>query len=1070
MFKKFGSNNIISAFIIVAGFFQSGLLAANISIEDLINTASQHFNKQVTVDGFAACPECFQIESGGCSGVLCTGNLALQESVGGGPSIVLAGSFNGKPVGSESDGCELLATPLHIGWKYRVWGLFRAFASSSEAMSFTIAIDSFKVLEQGLGAFDIHHDDYFEGTGANRTAYSFDSTGKSGTWTRLKSIKPRAYLDDGFDTLERGAFKGAFEGGAWNGPWTSYFANGKVKERGAYAGGAKQGLWEEFDSIGKCVSRGPFECGREQGVWKKTLRFGNLPAATFDYQTLSGKIVVTEYAADSVVVDRVLIDRVFSTIEKFETFFADGKKKRLVSRDAQSGGASIEEWLEDGRAICRQSFANGVFSDSLWHATGKLWKTKKKDSGNAAYDFQEFYENGTLAWIGKFKGFAPYGPWLHFSEKGLRTDSIDYFRGAPSPGTFLKRRAPYVFTSFTNTDAVSELSASAQGVWAATGGGVCLFAENGTLALKLTTSNGLPGNNVTALALDKTGTLWVGTDHNAKIPESGGSACCISFVGEPLAKLTTQNGLLGGVSANSSDTGLKNQTNRSTYLVGAREKNGLWCYFDSVTVDQYAPPIAAVAPAADGSLWSSSLNGVRRLPLPLSKQVKDKLGLYVNYITAQADSTVWIVGPDSLYRIKGDSVARYKPVDDVPAGELMALLSGREGKLYALSAKGIFIFSEGQFRKIITLGPNDTPFRTPFFQDGDNSFIIAAARGIVRVSKTASSVLVRPAQLGNVPITALAKDLAGLWIGTKKGVFRASGKRVTQCVDPDGPRGDHVEFVRADARSGVWTFIKGVGLYHYDNKTWALFDARDKLSAYEIQDALPDQKGGAWVGTDKGLIYLSSRATLDTNSPNPSFKGSITQLAVDRYKTIRFVRNDNAVVAFDGREFRVEYDQPALIDGVIRAFAVDSAGALWVSNNRGIVKTVNGVVRETLTSAHGLPQLPITRIFIGRNNMVYALSLQTVYKYDGKKWASIFTEDNINGSIVSSIAQDARGDLWVGTKDGLFRFGDRDRERFTQSDGLIGSAINDISFGPEGAVWVATEQGLCRLMPGGGRN
>jgi len=133
-------------FIFFPLFLKAQVFAESISIENLIRTASRYFGTYVSIEGYAACPECFQIESGGCSGVLCTGNLAIQETSTGGPSIILAGSYNGNRIGCESDGCVLMSTPLHIGWKYRIWGRFRPFASTTEAVNYTIVIDSFVVL------------------------------------------------------------------------------------------------------------------------------------------------------------------------------------------------------------------------------------------------------------------------------------------------------------------------------------------------------------------------------------------------------------------------------------------------------------------------------------------------------------------------------------------------------------------------------------------------------------------------------------------------------------------------------------------------------------------------------------------------------------------------------------------------------------------------------------------------------------------------------------------------------------------------------------------------------------
>ena len=52
--------------------------------------------------------------------------------------------------------------------------------------------------------------------------------------------------------------------------------------------------------------------------------------------------------------------------------------------------------------------------------------------------------------------------------------------------------------------------------------------------------------------------------------------------------------------------------------------------------------------------------------------------------------------------------------------------------------------------------------------------------------------------------------------------------------------------------------------------------------------------------------------------------------------------------------------------------------------------------------------------------------------------------------------------MWVGTKNGLFRFEKSKVARFTQRDGLIGNRINDLAVDANDEVWIATEQGLSK--------
>jgi ligand-binding sensor domain-containing protein len=1065
MLRQFSLFNPVveTILVLLAVFIQPKLSAEELSIENLVSTASAHFGKNVTIEGYAACPDCFQIESGGCSGVFCTGNLVLQESSTGGPEVAIAGSYNGNRIASESDGCVLMATPLHIGWKYRIWGVFRPYPTVTEGLNYTISIDSFKAEEQTAETFGIDRGSFFEGTGPDHIAYSFDSTNKRGSWFHLRAFAPHNLVDDRFDTLDRGTFIGALVNNSWDGPWTSFFTNNRVRSQGSYLSGAKSGDWREFDSLGNILSQGSYVKGQEKGLWKRKLRIG-APPALFDYGAQPGKIVISEYSPDSVLDTRVTIDRVFSTIERFETFFRSGKTKRLVEHDPISGTASIEEWCDNGRVRCKQSFAKGTFTDSLWHENGALWKVKKKDFAGALNDFVEWRDDGSVLWRGAFKGFAAQGSWVRADSQGRRETSIPFENGVPSGSTFSNKDRSFKFTSFTNTKVVNTLIATRQGIWAGTNGGACFFSKNGTLETKLTTADGLPGNVVMAIAQDSTGTLWFGTEHNSRITEVGGSACCISFVGQPLAKLTTQNGFLGTViAANAGDTTGTNLHDASDYLLGALTKSRVWGYHDAVGSDQNATGISYMTVSADGTVWNSSLNGLQRISPPLPEKLCNRLSLYLGRISAPSDSSVWVLGLDSVYRYKNDSIFGFRPIDSAPVGDLIAVHHGSDGKLYLLTAKGIFFFSNNGFRKIIALTTKSTLVLTDFFLDRNGSFLIATSRGIERAAKNnISTVVIDIAQLDKAAITAFVKDSSTLWIGTKNGVYRFADNRVLHCVVPEGPRGANAALVNAGVNHDVWMFAKGAGIYRFDGKTWTLFDVSAKMPNCEIVSLLPDQNNGLWIGTGNGIVHLSKSLSIEPALSDRLAQGSISNLAFDRAGSLLYVKDQNLIVSFDGRRFRTLYNQPILIDGPIRAFAVDNTGMLWISNNRGIVTVVNGNSRETYSSGRGLPLIPITRFFVDARNAIYAVSLQTVYHFDGTQWNSIFTEDNINGSIISGITQDRQKRLWVGTKNGLFRFEKSKVARFTQRDGLIGNRINDLAVDANDEVWIATEQGLSK--------
>ncbi|MBI3189999.1 MAG: hypothetical protein HYZ33_05060 [Ignavibacteriales bacterium] len=77
--------------------------------------------------------------------------------------------------------------------------------------------------------------------------------------------------------------------------------------------------------------------------------------------------------------------------------------------------------------------------------------------------------------------------------------------------------------------------------------------------------------------------------------------------------------------------------------------------------------------------------------------------------------------------------------------------------------------------------------------------------------------------------------------------------------------------------------------------------------------------------------------------------------------------------------------------------------------------------------------------------------------------------DGLASTLVSSVMQDSRGFLWIGTMDGISVFDGREFRNYTLADGLPFSRVNDIieSKKHPGTMWIATNGGgICHFVDG----
>ncbi|HYM09876.1 MAG TPA: two-component regulator propeller domain-containing protein [Bryobacterales bacterium] len=72
-------------------------------------------------------------------------------------------------------------------------------------------------------------------------------------------------------------------------------------------------------------------------------------------------------------------------------------------------------------------------------------------------------------------------------------------------------------------------------------------------------------------------------------------------------------------------------------------------------------------------------------------------------------------------------------------------------------------------------------------------------------------------------------------------------------------------------------------------------------------------------------------------------------------------------------------------------------------------------------------------------------------------------EEGLTSLAVECLLQDRTGFLWVGTGNGLFRYGGARFRSFSRADGLPSAQVYSLHQTPDGTLWVGTRSGLARL-------
>ena len=418
----------------------------------------------------------------------------------------------------------------------------------------------------------------------------------------------------------------------------------------------------------------------------------------------------------------------------------------------------------------------------------------------------------------------------------------------------------------------------------------------------------------------------------------------------------------------------------------------------------------------------------------------------VNCIAETVNNQLWVGNGIGLWRLNRAKGELERMVPEKIGFTVNALLADGE-ILYIGTEKGLFIQKGGQLLQIQT-----------------DRNMLAACNRIMDI--------------------CLNEDKSVLWLATVQGLFSYSlqdGKIDSWHLHENVPEAD---YFRCLTRIGETLYLGTMsqGVVRFDMKKYT-FSHTVSLGCDVISDISSDGKETVYIATDgNGVHFLSHKSQRivrrffhDVNSKDGIRSNSVYSLLVDDRGAV-WVGHFQAGLDYSLYQnglFRT-YAFPPLFDSAnlsIRSFVSRGEekvigsrdGLFYINEVTGVVKSF---VKPVLTS-----DLILTSCFYegeyyigtyGGGMMVlnpHTLSL----KYFTQGDAELFQKGHI-----FCVRPDARGNLWIGTSQGLFCYNDQARQikKFTSANSQLPEGnVYEVHFDSTGKGWIATETGMCIYDP-----
>ena len=314
------------------------------------------------------------------------------------------------------------------------------------------------------------------------------------------------------------------------------------------------------------------------------------------------------------------------------------------------------------------------------------------------------------------------------------------------------------------------------------------------------------------------------------------------------------------------------------------------------------------------------------------------------------------------------------------------------------------------------------------------------------------------------------------------GKFQRFDKKADQASAPEDDRiaSLHVD-AKGNLWVGTWSGLsrlkRGANTFeaNYSDAT------PGSLAGKTIRTLSTAKDGRLWIGTNDGEVIIMNPSDA-MNRVNVQSRHMIGGTILSMYQPSpnrMWVGHTSGIDVYDlsgGKQVRAFRNDPTNPDSLtaseIRALLMDRAGSLWVGSFGGGIQRVNmaddsfRVIRQERGSSNSINVLSVTSVLELADGQLWLGTAANGISILDNSLKSISTlqqklpGEKINDDMVTGLAQTTSGTVWAGAERNLFRYVDSRLRRDAASDGLQGASVRRLLAGKKGELWIGSTDGL----------
>ncbi len=288
-----------------------------------------------------------------------------------------------------------------------------------------------------------------------------------------------------------------------------------------------------------------------------------------------------------------------------------------------------------------------------------------------------------------------------------------------------------------------------------------------------------------------------------------------------------------------------------------------------------------------------------------------------------------------------------------------------------------------------------------------------------------------------------------------------------------------------DKDNTVW-FLTESGIVSFDGAKWTVHNKNRKVAATGLKSVVFDSSSYGpelWIGTSQGATVVSlpvdARSGATTYYPDNSkiVSENVLAVAVGK-KELRWFGTDKGISAFKSRNWLTNSYTRTYPEGIFQDYPITSM-ATSLDGDSLYIGTLGGgvlrVFRNDVDAVSGASEYAAWGPILMPSDTVYSVHLTAdgtqwigtkrgVARHSGYKtlegWTVFTTAQGLADDNVQAISSDSKGNIYLGTRNGLSIFDGTILTTYKAVNGLASNNILSISVDKKDVIWIGTDNGV----------